>query len=109
MDFKDFNKAQMAGIITFVVLTICALLFSESFSFLQSKSDSPDKDGKCPNKCCKACSLNLPLVLLFAGGLGAAAWVVITYMQKANRDKFMARFGKTSTNPASDVNLENLS
>jgi hypothetical protein len=106
MNFKDLSKAQIAGIATFVVLTVCALLFSQSFSFLQSKSESPDKDGKCPSKCCKACNLNLPLVLLFAGGLGVAAWIGVTYMQKDKRDQLMAQFRKSSSNPVQDVVLE---
>lgn len=102
MNFKDLSKAQMVGVITFIVITVCALLFSSSFSFLQNKSQSPDKDNKCPSKCCQACSLNLPLVLLFAGGLGVAAWLGVTFIQKENRDKLMAQFSK----PDTSVSLE---
>ena len=90
-----FDSKQLplyAGVITFVVLTAAALLFANKFSFLQSKAQDNDSAGKCPKKCCTACSLNLPLVLAFSAGLGVAAAVVAGLAQKEHRDKLKSLF-----------------
>ena len=81
------------GVGTFVLLTVSALLFADKFAFLQNKPDSPDSTGKCPKKCCSACSLNLPLVLIFGAGLGVAAAAVTGLANKEHREKLKSLVG----------------
>lgn len=82
------NRLPMTlGLVTFSVLSVCALLFADKFKFLQSGESQPDSSGKCPQKCCKACSLNIPLVLVFSAGLGVVAAGVGFLVNKEHRDK----------------------
>jgi hypothetical protein len=76
-----------AGVVTFVALTLAAFLFADKFKFLQSRTQSTDADGKCPKKCCNACSLNFPLVLIFSAGLGVASSLLVMISQKEHREK----------------------
>jgi hypothetical protein len=70
-------------------LAISALLFSDKFTFLQNKTVSNDSTNKCPQKCCKSCNLNIPIVLLFAGGIGAATGILVEMAQKSRHNKLV--------------------
>jgi len=86
---SPYSTATYGFLITFIAITLSALLFSDKFAFLQTKTESTDATGKCPKKCCNACSLNLPLVLIFSAGLGMGVALLITFFQKEHRDKLM--------------------
>jgi hypothetical protein len=83
---SNYKAATYAFGVTFVALALSALLFSDKFPFLQNKTASNDSNGKCPQKCCSSCSLNLPLVLIFSAGLGVASSLVVMLLQKHHRD-----------------------
>jgi len=87
MPFDSKQMPLYAGVATFIVLTIAALLFADKFNFLQSKPVNNDSTGKCPQKCCTACSLNIPLMLIFSAGLGVAVSLLVIVAQKQHRDK----------------------
>lgn len=96
--FQKYSGPVYGFLIAFIVLTVGALLFAGSFGFLQSKQQSTDPvSGKCPSKCCKACSLNMPLTLFFAAGIGAATALVVALLQKQHREQILQLIGRSST------------
>lgn len=84
------NPAVVGFLVVFVSLASAALLFPDKFKFLQSKTQSSDATGACPQRCCKSCSLNMFLVILFAGGLGAATGLIVHLSEKKKRDQLTA-------------------
>lgn len=97
LSFEKLPNYVRYGLIAAAILALSAFIFADKFSFLQTKTQSNDSSGKCPQKCCSACSLNIWLVLLFSAGIGTVVSVAAAMLQKEHRDKLkLAVAGGTS-------------
>ena len=85
--FEKLPNYVRYGLMAAAILALSAFIFADKFSFLQNKTESTDSTGKCPQKCCSACSLNIWLVILFSAGIGTVVAVAAAMMQKEHRDK----------------------
>lgn len=61
----------MAFAVGALIVIVLSLLFTDSLKFLQQSTTASGTDGKCPQRCCKSCMLNIPMVLVVAASVGA--------------------------------------